>query len=432
MTISFQSALLRGRILVISSILRHTSLGALKPHRMASVVTRRSMRLQQTTPVSASVAETEHASSSSTSMKRKSVTVPINAIKKRQKDSDIPISTIKSEITDASEVPTTLPTSPVIVKREDDLASSAVDGSKTPARTPRKRVAAAQRTNAPLQTPGGTRLVRLPTAASPATNQDSGTSPSLTLPSGASTALTTENLLDTAKAHLLSVDPTLKTAVDQFHCRMFDPDGLKEPCEPFAALASGIMGQQVSGAAAASIKNKFVGLFPELDNIVDTGVSPIGGDKTRKFPTPEMVVSRDLPTLRTAGLSQRKAEYIHGLAEKFVSGELSAQMLIDASDEEVLEKLIAVRGLGRWSVEMFACFGLKRTDIFSTGDLGVQRGMAAHKGRDVAKLKNKGGKWKYMSEAEMLATAAPFSPFRSLFMWYMWRIEDVKTDVLET
>lgn len=76
--------------------------------------------------------------------------------------------------------------------------------------------------------------------------------------------------------------------------------------------------------------------------------------------------------LRQAGLSGRKAEYIKGLAEKFVSGELSAQMLIRASDDEVLEKLTAVRGLGKWSVEMFACFGLKRMDVFSTGDLGVQ------------------------------------------------------------
>lgn len=90
------------------------------------------------------------------------------------------------------------------------------------------------------------------------------------------------------------------------------------------------------------------------------------------FPSPSQVLKLDLPTLRTAGLSQRKAEYISGLAEKFDSGELTAQMLISASDEDLIEKLVAVRGLGRWSVEMFACFGLKRMDVFSTGDLGVQ------------------------------------------------------------
>jgi hypothetical protein len=92
-----------------------------------------------------------------------------------------------------------------------------------------------------------------------------------------------------------------------------------------------------------------------------------------------------------------------------------------------MKKLVAVRGLGAWSVEMFMCFALKRMDVFSTGDLGVQRGMAAYVGKDVKKLKAKGGgKWKYMSEKDMLETAEKFRPYRSLFMWYMWRIEEVR------
>lgn len=91
-----------------------------------------------------------------------------------------------------------------------------------------------------------------------------------------------------------------------------------------------------------------------------------------KFPSPEEVAKCDIPTLRTAGLSQRKAEYVQGLAEKFASRELSVQMLARASDEELFEKLVAVRGLGKWSVEMFAVFALKRIDVFATGDLGVQ------------------------------------------------------------
>lgn len=97
-----------------------------------------------------------------------------------------------------------------------------------------------------------------------------------------------------------------------------------------------------------------------------------GGLAHSRFPTPDIVARCDIPTLRTAGLSQRKAEYIQGLAEKFASGELSARVLATASDEELVELLTAVRGLGRWSVEMFACFALKRIDVFSTGDLGVQ------------------------------------------------------------
>ena len=95
--------------------------------------------------------------------------------------------------------------------------------------------------------------------------------------------------------------------------------------------------QQVSGQAAASIRKKFTALFPETHP---------------SFPSPAQVIAKDLPTLRTAGLSQRKAEYISGLAEKFTNGELSAQMLVSASDEDLIEKLVAVRGLGRWSVEV--------------------------------------------------------------------------------
>lgn len=94
--------------------------------------------------------------------------------------------------------------------------------------------------------------------------------------------------------------------------------------------------------------------------------------RTKRFPTPEEIVQYDIATLRTAGLSQRKAEYIQGLAQKFAAGELSSRMLLNASDQELVEKLTAVRGLGLWSVEMFACFALKRIDVFSTGDLGVQ------------------------------------------------------------
>ncbi len=114
---------------------------------------------------------------------------------------------------------------------------------------------------------------------------------------------------------------------------------------------------------------------------------------------------------------------MQGLAEKFASGELAAQMLADAPYEEVVETLTAVRGLGRWSVEMFACFALKRMDVFSLGDLGVQRGMAAFVGRDVGRLKAKGGgKWKYMGEKEMEEISERFRPYRSLFMWYMWYV----------
>ncbi|PYH95137.1 3-methyladenine DNA glycosidase [Aspergillus ellipticus CBS 707.79] len=269
------------------------------------------------------------------------------------------------------------------------------------------------RTNATLLTPHGSSLVAFPPGSEDASPSKTGR-PRPTA--------TTGTLLDQAIAHLIATDPRLEPVIKQHPCSLFTPEGLAEEIDPFRSLVNSIIGQQVSGVAAKSIRDKFVGLFDPKD----------GSDKSaERFPSPEEITKVDIPTLRTAGLSQRKAEYIQGLSEKFASGELSARMLLNASDEELVEKLIAVRGLGRWSVEMFACFALKRIDVFSTGDLGVQRGCAVFVGKDVSKLKGKGGgKFKYMPEKDMLELAAKFAPYRSLFMWYMWRVTDVDIAVM--
>ncbi|KAH6891356.1 DNA glycosylase [Thelonectria olida] len=267
------------------------------------------------------------------------------------------------------------------------------------------RLADPRLTNAPLLSPETSRVV--------ASRDLDSLSPS----KAPQVRTTTQNLLKEACDRLIEIDERMRPLIEQHHCRVFSPEGLAERIDPFESLSSGIISQQVSGAAAKSIKAKFLALFDEKP-----------GDR---FPHPSQVAGRSLENLRTAGLSQRKAEYIKGLAEKFASGELSAQMLRDATDDEVMEKLITVRGLGKWSVEMFACFGLKRMDVFSLGDLGVQRGMAAFVGRDVAKLKSKGGKWKYMSEQDMVELSNKFAPYRSLFMWYMWRVEETDVSTME-
>lgn len=228
---------------------------------------------------------------------------------------------------------------------------------------------------------------------------------------------TSANLLEEACAHLISVDVRMKPLVEKYTCGVFSPERLSEKVDPFACLAGSIISQQVSGAAAKTIEGRFKALFD--------GTGPGG------YPQPAQVAPCSIETLRSAGLSQRKAEYIKGLAEKFCSGELSAQLVAEAPYEELVERLVAVRGLGLWTVEMFAVFGLKRMDVFSLGDLGVQRGMAAFVGRDVAKLKSKGGKWKYMSEKEMREISEKFAPYRSLFMWYMWQILETDVSAME-
>lgn len=266
----------------------------------------------------------------------------------------------KSEKDTAGSAPEEVRATPQTPRKQQDVTSIADNLILTPPRPPRlDRPVEPHRTNATLVTPRGSSVVAYPSAED--------ISPSKTgLPRPIAT---TGTLLEKALEHLISVDARLKPVIDQHHCHLFSPEGLAEQIDPFDSLVSSIIGQQVSGAAARSIKNKFLDLF-------DTENGGLQSDTTtktkRRFPTPAQVAKLDIPTLRTAGLSQRKAEYIQGLAEKFANGELSTQKLLRASDEEVMEMLIAVRGLGRWSVEMFSCFALKRTDVFSTGDLGVQ------------------------------------------------------------
>ncbi|KAL4809069.1 DNA glycosylase [Aspergillus unguis] len=306
-------------------------------------------------------------------------------------------------------------------------SSSSSTRPQTP--PPLNRPVEPHRTNATLLTPHGSSLVAYPNDISPSKT-------GLPRP-----IATTGTLLEKATAHLIATDARLEPLIKAHPCKLFSPEGLAQKIDPFRSLVGTIIGQQVSGAAARSIREKFVallwGLSRSTNNATNGSVTGPDGkveeedERIGYFPAPEEIARVDIPTLRTAGLSQRKAEYIQGLAEKFASGELSARMLLEASDEDLLEKLTAVRGLGRWSVEMFACFTLKRTDVFSTGDLGVQRGCAAFIGKDVTKLKAKGGgKFKYMSESDMLELAAKFAPYRSLFMWYMWRVEDVDVTVM--
>ncbi|AEO57072.1 hypothetical protein MYCTH_2302825 [Thermothelomyces thermophilus ATCC 42464] len=379
---------------------------------------------------------------------------PSTARKRRAKGSD-----------DAPETPT-----PVAVSL---IAEEAHTQKPKPAAI--ARLADPNRTNALLRSPKTSRIIvptpveavpsKLrdgnkstgPAAAAAASEAAVTTTTTTTTTAAATRPTTTANLLEEACAHLIKVDPRMKPLIEKHYCRIFSPEGLAEQIDPFESLCSSIISQQVSGAAAKSIKARFIALFNNSNNGggsndssdndnnnshtagagadgVD-GVDGVDGPAVAAtFPSPDEVAAMPLERLRTAGLSQRKAEYIQGLAAKFATGELTAQMLADAPYEEVLERLTAVRGLGRWTVEMFACFALKRMDVFSTGDLGVQRGMAAFVGRDVGRLKAKGGgggKWKYMSEREMEEISDRFRPYRSLFMWYMWRVEETDVSTME-
>ncbi|KAK9431055.1 DNA glycosylase [Lipomyces doorenjongii] len=229
--------------------------------------------------------------------------------------------------------------------------------------------------------------------------------------------------LEAAIAHLVSIDPRFTELAALHPCEMFSEHNLELPVDPFESLGSSIISQQISGAAARSIKRKFLALFNGESDVQTEDADP--EPKKQRFPTPGEVLQKDVATLRTVGFSQRKSEYILDLASKFHTGEINPHALLTLPDEQVIELLTKVRGLGVWSAEMFLIFALKRQDVFSIGDLGVQRGMALWYGKNIELAKGKKGKFKYMSEAEMVEKSDLYRPYRSLFTWYMWRAGDV-------
>ncbi|MFH1044131.1 MAG: DNA-3-methyladenine glycosylase 2 family protein [Pseudomonadota bacterium] len=162
--------------------------------------------------------------------------------------------------------------------------------------------------------------------------------------------------------------------------------------EPFKTLARSIVGQQISVKAADSVWNRVLATAPAA--------------------TPEQIL-KARRRLRACGLSQRKAEYIADLARHFADGTLHARDWPDMDDETVIAELIRVRGIGRWTAEMFLIFNLLRPDVLPLDDLGLQRAIGLHyfAGERVAR-------------EQMRELGASWSPWRSVATWYLWRSLD--------
>jgi DNA-3-methyladenine glycosylase II len=161
---------------------------------------------------------------------------------------------------------------------------------------------------------------------------------------------------------------------------------------PFAALVQAIVYQQLAGAAAAAIHRR---LIAALDDNVQ----------------PEGLIALSYESLRTVGLSNNKIASLRDLATKVLDGTvvLSPRALSRQSDEELIARLSEVRGIGRWTAEMFLIFQLRRLDIWPTEDLGVRRGY--------------GLAWKVPtpSARELQPLGDPYRPYRSVLAWYCWR-----------
>jgi len=171
------------------------------------------------------------------------------------------------------------------------------------------------------------------------------------------------------------------------------------PKDAYGALVRAIVGQQLSTKAAATINGRLLDLY--------------GG----KTPKPEQLIETDPEELRGVGLSYRKAEYLRDLATHVVDGRLELDRFGEMPDEEVIEELTAVKGLGVWTAHMFLMFHLRRPDVLPVGDLGIRNAV-----RDLFGLEN-------VPDAEQLTSIAePWRPHRTLACLYLWRSLDNEPD----
>ena len=166
---------------------------------------------------------------------------------------------------------------------------------------------------------------------------------------------------------------------------------LRHVSNRYESLIRAIISQQLAGAAARAIFERFSKL----------GVG--------RFPKPDETLRFSHKRLRKVGLSDRKIEYIRDLSTKIESKELKLRTISRLSDEEVVEQLIVIKGIGRWTAEMFLMFTLGRLDILPLGDLGVRNGF-----RKMYSNQS-------MSEKEMLKIAEKWRPYRSIAVWYIWQ-----------
>ena len=216
--------------------------------------------------------------------------------------------------------------------------------------------------------------------------------PLLGEPAASLTEGVTPTYWDEACRHLTKRDRVMKKLIPQFGEARLQSRG-----DAFTTLARSIVGQQISVKAAQSVWNRFVGV--------------VGGPSSHL--APGSVLTQDTPTLRSAGLSARKSEYLTDLARHFESGVVHVQQWQQMDDEAIIDELVAIRGIGRWTAEMFLIFHLMRPNVLPLDDLGLIKGISQgyFSGEPV-------------SRAEAREVGDAWAPFRSVATWYIWRSLD--------
>ena len=168
---------------------------------------------------------------------------------------------------------------------------------------------------------------------------------------------------------------------------------IKTTNDPFQSLLESIIFQQLAGRAANVIYGRFLDYYNKIS------------------PTPEQILSTPDHILKAkVGLSSKKIEYIKDLSARITDRRLNLVLISEMNDEEIVNQLMQVKGIGRWTAEMFLIFCLGRQDIFPVGDLGVRK--AIQRVYSLSELP---------SPSTMLAIAQPWKPYRSIATWYLWK-----------
>ena len=188
--------------------------------------------------------------------------------------------------------------------------------------------------------------------------------------------------------HLMRKDRVLRRLVPKFSGASIETRG-----DPFVTLARSVVGQQISVKAAQSVWDRFSALM--------------------KVVKPAAVLKLSVEDMRGSGLSARKVEYLQDLASYFQNGKVSVKQWSQMDDEAIIAELIAIRGIGRWTAEMFLMFYLLRPDVLPLDDVGLVNG--------ISKLYFSG---EPVSRSEVRDLARAWEPYRSVATWYIWRSLD--------
>jgi DNA-3-methyladenine glycosylase II len=198
-----------------------------------------------------------------------------------------------------------------------------------------------------------------------------------------------------AEQHLMKRDPVLRP-----HIRRNSPCKLRPypHGQHFATLVTSILSQQLSSSAAGTIIGRFKDLYLPA-----------------KFPEPGQIIETEHEDLRGAGLSNAKARYVKDLAARTIDGTLALKRISRMKDDEVIEMLVKVNGIGVWTAHMFLMFSLGRLDVLPVGDLGIRKGIQQAYGLSALPSP---------AEIEDLAERRGWRPYCSVASWHLWRIID--------